>query len=57
MRSITEVIRYFKHNWTEGISEPAITQACHRAIGPKKVPLVPSSVANNLCGETCGFKR
>jgi len=53
MRSITEV----RQNWTEGIPEPAITQACHRAIGPKKVPLAPSSVANNLRGETCGFKR
>jgi hypothetical protein len=31
MRSITDVVRHFKQNWTEELSVMAITQACHEA--------------------------
>jgi hypothetical protein len=31
MHSITDVIKHFKQNWTEELSEGAIAQACHEA--------------------------
>jgi len=31
MRSITDVVRHFKQNWTEELSSTAISQACQEA--------------------------